>query len=140
MTVNEIMSALALRLGELFPERAVYYTQIPREADGNHYIRCTDQSHTKKLGRRRERAYSFEVLYFCREGDALVFGDWAETLSSELETLTVNGQVVHITGAQAEPGDDMVFHFVFDVTLSGLLDPPAGEPMEDLEMREGLKE
>lgn len=55
MTVNEIMSALALRLGELFPERAVYYTQIPREADGNHYIRCTDQSHTKKLGRRRER-------------------------------------------------------------------------------------
>ena len=53
MTVNEIMSALALRLGELFPERAVYYTQIPREADGNHYIRCTDQSHTKKLGRRR---------------------------------------------------------------------------------------
>ena len=52
----------------------------------------------------------------------------------------MNGQVVHITGAQAEPGDDMVFHFVFDVTLSGLLDPPAGEPMEDLEMREGLKE
>ena len=36
MTVNEIMSALALRLGELFPERAVYYTRIPREADGNH--------------------------------------------------------------------------------------------------------
>ena len=80
------------------------------------------------------------MLYFCREGDALVFGDWAETLYSELETLTVNGQVVHITSAQAEPGDDMVFHFVFDVTLSGLLDPPAGEPMEDLEMREGLKE
>lgn len=104
MTVNEIMSALALRLGELFPERAVYYTQIPREADGNHYIRCTDQSHTKKLGRRRERAYSFEVLYFCREGDALVFGDWAETLYSELETLTVNGQVVHITGARRSRG------------------------------------
>ena len=28
MTVNEIMSALALRLGELFPERAVYYTPV----------------------------------------------------------------------------------------------------------------
>lgn len=103
MTVNEIMSALALRLGELSPNGRST-TRIPREADGNHYIRCTDQSHTKKLGRRRERAYSFEVLYFCREGDALVFGDWAETLYSELETLTVNGQVVHITGAQAEPG------------------------------------
>ena len=51
MTVNEIMSALALRLGELFPERAVYYTRIPREADGNHYIRCTDQRPYQKLGR-----------------------------------------------------------------------------------------
>ena len=33
MTVNEILSALAHKLGELFPERAVYYTQIPREAE-----------------------------------------------------------------------------------------------------------
>lgn len=140
MTVNEILSALTHKLGELFPERAVYYTQIPREADGNHYIRCIDQSHTKKLGRRRERAYSFEVLYFCQKGDALVFNDWAEVLYSELEMLTVGGQLVHITGAHAEPGDDGVFHFVFDITVSGLLDPPAGEPMEDLEMREGLKE
>lgn len=140
MTVNEILSALAHKLGELFPERAVYYTQIPREADGNHYIRCIDQSHTKKLGRRRERAYSFEVLYFCQKGDALVFNDWAETLYSELEMLTVGGQLVHITGAHAEPGDDGVFHFVFDITVSGLLDPPAGEPMAELEIREGLKE
>lgn len=140
MTVNEIMGALAHKLGELFPERAVYYTQIPREADGNHYIRCIDQSHTKKLGRRRERAYSFEVLYFCRVRDALVFHDWAEVLYSELETLMVNGQLVHITGAHAEPGDDGVFHFVFDITVSGLLDPPAGEPMAELEIREGLKE
>ena len=140
MTVNEILSALAHKLGELFTERAVYYTQIPREADGNHYIRCIDQSCTKKLSRRRERAYSFEVLYFCQKGDALVFNDWAEVLYSELETLTVGGQLVHITGAHAEPGDDGVFHFVFDITVSGLLDPPAGEPMAELEIREGLKE
>ena len=140
MTVNEILSALAHKLGELFPDRAVYYTQIPRDADGNHYLRCTTQSHTKKLGRRRERAYSFEVLYFCQKGDALVFNDWAEVLYSELETLTANGQVVHITSAQAGPGDDGVFHFVFDITVSGLLDPPTGEPMAELEMREGLKE
>ncbi len=140
MTVNEIMSALALKLGELFPDRAVHYTQIPRDADGNHYVRCIGQSHTKKLGRRRERVYSFEVLYFCKERDALVFNDWAETLYSELETLTVGGQLVHITGAHAEPGDDMVFHFVFDITVSGLIDPPAGEPMEGLETTEVLKE
>ena len=140
MTVNEIMGALAHKLGELFPDRAVYYTQIPRDADGNHYIRCIDQSHTKKLGRRRERAYSFEVLYFCKERDALVFHDWAEVLYSELEMLTVGGRLVHTTGAHAEPGDDMVFHFVFDITVSGLLDPPAGEPMADLDIREGLKE
>lgn len=140
MTVNEIMSALAHKLGELFPDRAVYYTQIPRDADGNHYIRCIDQSHTKKLGRRRERTYSFEILYFCKEKDALVFNDWAETMYWGFESLMVNGQLVHLTGAHAEPGDDGVFHFVFDITVSGLLDPPAGEPMAELEIREGLKE
>ena len=140
MTVNEIMSALAQRLGELFPNRAVYYTQIPRDADGNHYIRCIDQSHVKKLGRRRERSYSFEIRYFSKNKDSLVFYDWAEAMYWGFESLTVGGQKLHITGAHAEPGDDMVFHFVFDVTVSGLIDLPAGEPMSDIEISGGLKE
>ena len=140
MTVNEIMGALAHKLGELFPDRAVYYTQIPRDAGGSHFVRCIGQCHTKKLGRRRERAYSFEVLYFCKERDALMFNDWAETLYGELETLTAGGQLVHITGAHAEPGDDMVFHFVFDITVSGLLDPLSDGPMEGLAITERLKE
>ena len=139
MTVNEIMIALARKLGELFPDRAVYYTQIPREADGSHYIRCISQSHTRKLGRRRERAYSFEILCFCKERDALMFNDWAETLYGELETLTVNGQLAHILGAHAQPGEDMVFHFVFDIALLGLTVPPEGQAMEGLETKEELK-
>ena len=89
--------------------------------------------HIETLARLEQACFSAPWSF-----DALA-GELSDPLAV-FRVATVNGQVVHITSAQAEPGDDMVFHFVFDVTLSGLLDPPAGEPMEDLEMREGLKE
>ena len=61
-----------------------------------------------------------------------MFNRLGESSYSELEMLTVGGQLVHITGAHAQPGDDGGFHFVFDITVSGLLDPPTGEPMAEL--------
>ena len=134
MTVNDMMYAIAMKLGELFPDRLAYYQQVKQMADGQHYVRCIDQTHTKELDRRRRRSYSFEVLYFRKDDDALEFNSWAEVMYMEFETLTVGEQVFHVTNAHAEPGDDMVFHFVFDVSFVALLDPVPGDPMEQLDI------
>ena len=136
MTVNDIIKAAAVKLGELFPDRLTYYGEIHNEADGNHYIRCINQSHEKRLDRRRARSYSFEIYYFRRDKDALEFNAWAETMYFAFESLVVGGQTLHITGAHAEDGDDGVFHFVFDVDFVALVEPEAAEPMETLDATE----
>ena len=140
MTVNEVMQAIAAKLGELFPDRLVYDRRIEQLADGQHFVRCIDQTHGKLLDRRRSRSYSFEILYFSKADDVVAFNDWAETMYMEFETLTLeSGQILRVTGANATDGDDMVFHFTFDVTFTALLDPVAGDPMTTLEHKEGLK-
>ena len=132
MTVNDCISAIAVKLGALFPGREVYAGKITQAADGQHFVRCIDQNHGKLLDRQRSRRYSFEVLYFRKDGDAMEFNAWAEAMYMEFETLTVGDQIFHVTNAHAEPGDDMVFHFVFNVNFIALLDPVPGDPMERL--------
>ena len=141
MTVNNVLRSIAAKLGELFPERLVYHQHIEQLADGQHFVRCIDQTHGKLLDRRRARSYSFEILYFRKDDDALAFNDWAETMYMEFETLTLeDGTILHVTGANATEGDDMVFHFTFDVTFTVMLDPVAGESMASIKTTEGLKQ
>lgn len=139
MTANGIIKTAAAKLAALYPDRLAYSGQIPKDADGQHYIRCISQSHEKRLDRRRGRSYSFEILYFRKDGDALEFNAWAETMYGEFESLTVQNQILHVTGAHARDGDDGVFHFVFDVTFTGLVEPEAAEPMETLDASEAIK-
>ncbi|GAC41902.1 phage tail terminator family protein [Paenibacillus popilliae] len=144
MKVNDVITAIARELKSLYPNRQVYIDQIPKKADGNHYVYCTDQCHSKRLDRRRERTYSFVIQYFQSAKDNMLFNDWAETMYFVFEKLDVNGQTVHLTDAHAEPGDDMVYHFVFDVKVNGLVvDVQPGELigdlMMDLQARGGLK-
>lgn len=130
MTVNDFMEAIAAKLKELFPDRLAYYKKIKTLADGQHFVRCIDQSHAKRLDRQRYRSYSFEVLYFRKDDDALEFNAWVETMYAGFESLTVNGRLFHLVNAHAEPGEDMVFHFIFDVSFFALTDPVSGEKME----------
>ncbi|TVX91899.1 phage tail terminator family protein [Paenibacillus agilis] len=138
MTVNDLIKAIAKRLKSVYPDRLIYVDEIPKAADGHHFIRCMEQKHETKLGRRRMRTYSFEVLHFKSAKDNMAFHDWAEKLYFEFEQLDVNGQVVHVSKAQAEPGDDMVFHFTFDVIVNGLIDPNSIEAMGSLKMIGGI--
>lgn len=139
MTVNDFIIGIAQKLKSLYPTRHVFVDEIPAKADGNHFVHCTDQRHGKKLGRRRSRSYSFEVLYFKAKKDNMAFNDWAEQMYFEFEALDVSGQIVHLTNAHAQDGDDMVFHFIFDAEFTALIDQVSGDPMNTLQLTEGLK-
>ena len=139
MTVNNFIRAVAVKLGELYPDRLVYTDEIPAVADGNFFVRCIEQQHEKRLDRRRRRFYSFEILYFQRERDTMLFNDWAEKMYSNFERLACEGRLFHLTNAHAENGDDGVFHFVFDADFTALLAPDPVAFMETLEMREDVK-
>lgn len=139
MTANNLLGAIAKKLGSLYPDRKVFDRKIDANADGNHSVRCINQEHAKRLGRRRYRSYSFEILYFQRENDPMVFHDWADTMYMEFETLTAGENSFHVTNAHAEAGDDMVFRFLFDVDFTGLVDPITENQMETLATTEVIK-
>lgn len=139
MTVNQIIEAIAFKLKQLYPDRYVYDGEIPKGADGNFYVHCSDQSHSRNLNRRRSRSYTFEVLYFKSKKDSMHFNDWAEQMYFEFERLQVGNRTVSTTDAQAEDGRDMVYHFTFDVNITGLIDQLADDPMANLKIEEALK-
>ena len=121
MTVNDFIAAIAAKLDSIFPNRLVYVDQIEAGADGNHLVRCIDQSQERIIGRLRKRLLSFEIAYFQKSRDNLSFNDWAEEMYWAFEMLEVNNRLYHLENCKANPGADMVFHFTFDVEAALLL-------------------
>lgn len=140
MTVNDFLAAIAAKLDFMFPDRLVFVDQIESCSDGNHFVRCVNQRHDKGLDRQRKRSYTFEIDYFQKVRDNMAFNNWAEIMCWAFESLTVGDQLFHLHNLKAEPGDDMVFHFTFDVDTVGLIDPVVAEPMETLENDVRVKE
>ena len=137
MTVNDIIEAIALQLKMLYHDKKVYVNEIPQGADGNFYVHCTDQSHVRHLNRRRWRNYSFEVLYFMAKKDSMLFNEWAERMYWAFERLDVDGRIITPIDAKAEDGRDMVYHFTFDIDLTGLIkeDP---QPMANYKLKNNI--
>lgn len=140
MTVNEIIKGIAKQLEQLYPDKMVYVDEIRRGANENFCVHCIDQAHTRNLDRRRTRSYSFEILYFKAEKDSMNFNDWAEGMYWGFERIQVGDRILTPIDAQAEDGGDMVYHFMFDINLTGLIDKSAGEPMSGFRMEGGLKD
>lgn len=139
MEVSDFIQAIVEKLNGLFPGTLVYVDRIPEGATGNCLVRCIKQSHTKKLDRRRERSYQFEILYYQTEEDSLAYYDWAERLYREMEMLRVEEHIFHMKNLHAENSGDKVLHFLFDVSFSGLLAPRQEEPMEALRQQNEVK-
>lgn len=139
MTAALFLAAIAEKLRLLFPERQVFVDAIPADAVGHFLVRCIKQSHAKKLDRRRERAYQFEILFYPPEPDSMTFYDWAETLYREMEDLVVEGQVFHLKNCSASDGGDGVLHFLCEAAFTFLLPPQAEEKMEQLSQNNEVK-
>lgn len=135
LSVNACLEAIAAQLEALFPKRLVFVDRIEAGADGNHLIRCVEQSQERALGPVRRRAYSFEVAYFANNRDPLGFNAWAEALYPAFEYLQVgeNKKLLHCQNCQARDGEDMVYHFTFEVEFF-LITPEDKPLMQTLEL------
>ena len=70
----------------------------------------------------------------------MAFNEWAEQMYWGFERIQVGDRIITPIDAQAEDGGDMVYHFTFDINLTGLIDKPTGEPMGGLRIEGGLKD
>lgn len=129
MNLNGFLEAVAEKLVGLWPDRHVFVNEIPKGSDGNFFVGMIEASQEKKLDRRRKRTIQFEVLYFLKTKDNLVFNDWAETMFDEFETLSVYEKegvrrTIRLTNISARRDDDnKVFQFLFDADFYFVITP-----------------
>jgi len=137
VTLNNFLESIAMKLVGLWPDRHVFVNEIPKEADGNFFVRVIDTSQEKKLDRRRRRTVQFEVLYFLASKDNMKFNEWAETMFDEFESLSVHEKTevvdgvetdvrrtIRLTNISARKDDDQrVFQFLFDTDFYFVITP-----------------
>lgn len=153
MTLNNFLESIAMKLVGLWSDRHVFVNEIPKEADGNFFVRVIDTSQEKKLDRRRRRTVQFEVLYFLASKDNMKFNEWAETMFDEFESLSVhektefvNGvekdvrRVIRLTNVSARKDDDQrVFQFLFDADFYFVITPEAIPTMYYLDQNNTIR-
>ena len=137
MTLNNFLESIAVKLVGLWPDRHVFANEIPKNADGNFFVRVVDTSQERKLDRRRRRTVQFEVLYFLASKDNMKFNEWAETMFDEFESLSVHEKTevvdgvetdvrrtIRLTNISARKDDDQrVFQFLFDTDFYFVITP-----------------
>lgn len=137
MTLNNFLESIAMKLVGLWSDRHVFVNEIPKDSDGNFFVRVVDTSQEKKLDRRRRRTVKFEVLYFMASKDNLEFNAWAETMFDEFETLSVHEKTEVVDGVESDVRrtirltnisarkdvDQRVFQFLFDADFYFVITP-----------------
>lgn len=153
MTLNNFLESIAMKLVGLWSDRHVFVNEIPKDSDGNFFVRVVDTSQEKKLDRRRRRTVQFEVIYFLASKDNLEFNEWAETMFDEFESLSVhektefvNGvekdvrRVIRLTNVSARKDDDQrVFQFLFDADFHFVISPEAIPTMYYLDQNNTIR-
>ena len=137
MTLNNFLESIAMKLVGLWSDRHVFVNEIPKDSDGNFFVRVVDTSQEKKLDRRRRRTVQFEVVHFLASKDNLEFNAWAETMFDEFETLSVHEKTKVVDGVETDvhrtirlknisarkDDDQRVFQFLFDADFYFVITP-----------------
>ncbi len=131
MKISDIARDIGRKLNAAFPGSVMYVDDIPAGAEGNFLLAITEISGDDGITPRRKRSVSFDVVYFSKPRDALVFADWTELMEDTLHTLSGEGQLFH-TKERNAVRTDMQYHYMFTVS-SDFLEYTPGDPMETLE-------
>lgn len=131
MKISDIARDIGRRLKTAFPGSVMFVEDIPAMAEGNFLLVISEISGGGGIIPRRKRSVSFDVVYFSKPRDALVFADWAELMENTLRTLSGEGQTFH-TAERNAVRTEMQYHYMFTVS-SDFLEYTPGEPMEALE-------
>lgn len=131
MKISDIARDIGRKLNAAFPGSVMYVDDIPAGAEGNFLLVITEISDGDGITPRRKRSVSFDVVYFSKPRDALVFADWTELMEGTLHTLSGEGQLFHAKERNAVR-TDMQYHYMFTVS-SDFLEYTPGDPMETLE-------
>ena len=138
MTLQAFIEAVAETLTALWPGRMVFVDEIPKDADGNFFVRLVDSSEDRLLDRRRNRTLHFEVLYFLRKKETIPFLRWAEAMYDAFSVLRVRetpetARGVYLSGQEARRNDNLAaYQFTFDARFQYVSAPEEEIPMETL--------
>ena len=133
MKISEICRDIGRRLKVAFPDSLAFAEDIPRDAEGNFLIVISEISGGGGIFPRKKRSVSFDIVYFSKPRDTLVFADWSAIMEETLVVLNADGQIFHTANPSAVR-TDMQFHYMFTVSAE-FIDYSTETP--EMEMLEG---
>ncbi len=116
--VNDFVNAIADKLKTLYPDFDIYADEIKQEKNLSNYffIQVVNEKQFKKLGKRCQRVYNFDISYFQPENENINFFDWTETMMKEFKLLKVGNNLYHVTDMEFVKTDE-ISHFLFEINF-----------------------
>lgn len=134
MKLTDIVRGIGRKLADMFPGCRMYVDKISAGAEGCFLLNIVQQTGNNGISGRRIRSVQFDLLYFQREDERLVFMDWADRLQEAFSEIDCGGQIVYTTDRSARR-EDMIFHFLFNVgTVFSEYSDEGIPAMEELEV------
>ncbi len=116
--INDFVNAIADKLKTLYPDFDIYADEIKQEKNLSNYffIQVVNEKQFKKLGKRCQRIYNFDISYFQPENENINFFDWTETMMKEFKLLKVENNLYHVTNMEFVKTDE-ISHFLFEINF-----------------------
>lgn len=132
MKLRELVQGIGTLAAELFPGKLMYVDEIPADAEGNFFLAITEQRGSDGISARRSRFVGFDLMYFSEAGDGFSFLEWADIMQDGMKLIRAGEFTLH-TSSRRALNEDMVYHFLFDISAEYIEYTPQGEKMEHLE-------
>ncbi len=128
---NKVLTAVAANIKAALSAHAVYINEIPRESDGNIFVRIIEDAR-EDFCYRTHYHFDFEALYFQAEHDTFTYGEWVDAMFAALKTIEADDLLLIVKEKSArQDTDNRFYQFLFALDFT-VIEIPTSEPMETL--------
>jgi len=136
--IDQIITGIAIKLGQLFPTATVYVEPIEQDMQTPaFYVHCIDADSRDNFGIHRQNL-PFEIVYFPLNGSADIYATLQDLLLNAGLITLQNGETLRGTKLNGQPIDDVLHFFVnYDVNLKIVMAPV--DVMEEIKITGGIE-
>ena len=137
--IEKILIAIAIKLGELFPDASVYINSISQGlSEPAFYVHCINVDRSEQIAGRFLHTMPFEVIYFTHGNESEKYAVMEQLIVSLREIALQDGDLIRGTEINGRIIDNELHVFVnYDLFL--MLEQEEAEKMGSIEINERIK-
>ena len=137
--IEKILIAIAIRLGELFPDASVYINSISQGlSEPAFYVHCINVERSEQIAGRFLHTMPFELVYFTKGNDSEKYSVMQQLIISLREIALQSGDLIRGTEINGRIIDGELHVFVnYDLFL--MIEQDKVEKMGSIEINERIE-